>query len=415
MIQTTRLAWPLFGCVAFAIGNRAAAQVTFTSPPRASPAELAVEIANAPADQLYFVEATLARPSSVGEIRAVSSQLEVPRALAYIELGPYVGARPSGMTILALGRMHGSEAARRYAECRALVTVNFGENELRHSPIDEWPVSRLALLASAHVIRELSSGRLLPPIRILDGGPQSADSFRKTEDYARNEITQLLTKPSSVDLPAYCSEFVGAQDAPTLSSGFPRDFRPPAPQQGETFRQLAFRLLGQLPRDTAVTINLKVDFPADVDWLASLVREYGINGMRAELLPEQSSQRVLVDAQLTHTLELAGQVQRIRCQARIGAPNVRTSGEWYADWISVSLSTENAVRLLSHPNLAQATVTGSHPVGDLDRLKGYFERLATTIYEMPRSIEIPAGCEDVYRHNGQEDVGSVSVRPFTAR
>jgi len=114
-------------------------------------------------------------------------------------------------------------------------------------------------------------------------------------------------------------------------------------------------------------------------------------------------------------LEVAGQVHRVMCQSRIGAARVHDSSEWHADWISVSLSTENAVRLLSHPNLAQATVSGSHPIADLDRLKGYYERLATRIYEMPRSIEIPAGCEDVYRHNDQEDVGSVGVRPFSAR
>jgi hypothetical protein len=386
-----------------------APQIRGAAPPSASPAELAAEVEHAAASELYAVDVSFARPTTVGEIRAVSSQLEVPRVLAYVEYGPYVGDRPRGIVILGLGQMYASDEARRHSECRSLVLVNMGENELRERSIDEWPVRKIHVYATAHVVRQLSSGTVLPPAAVIDGATAKPEHLRKLEEYTRNEIIQPIAKPSSVEIPAYCSKLVGAEDSPILSRDFPRDFQPPQAFAGETSRDYAFRLLSQLPPSTAVTIDLKLDFPAGIDFLGSLVEEYDIIGMRADLLPERSDKRIIADAQLTNTLELRPQIHRVRCQMSLGV--AQTTGEWHADWINVSLSSENAVRLLSHPNLSQAKVSGSHPITDLDRLKGYYERLATRIYEMPESIEIAPGCQNVYVHNESYEDGSVSAQP----
>jgi len=390
-------------------GNASSQQIT-----EASPAELAIEIGNAAADQPYGVELRLSRPASVGEIRTVSTQLRIPRGLAYVEYGDLIAGRPRGLQILGLGEMYASDSARQYWECRALVGVNIGENELRNSPIDEWPVSKIHVYATAHIIRELLSGRLLPPATIVDGAPGTPGDLRILEEQVPNELAQPISQPRDVELPDYCSKFVGVIDSPILARDFPRGFLYPEALEGEDFRDHAFRLLGQLPRDTAVTIDLKLDLPANVELLASLVQDYDIRGMRADLVPERSTQRMSVDAELsTLSGDMSAQIHRVRCQMRIGLGGVepQASSEWYADWISVSLSTEDAVRFLSYPNLAQARVTGSHPLAELGRLQGYYESLATRTPEIPRSMEIPPGCESLYIHNDQDEVGSIVALP----
>lgn len=371
---------------------------------RSPAAALATEIRNAAADQLYAVDIQLSGPTSIGEVRAVSTQLGIPRVLAFVEFD-HGGGQGRGLAVLGLGAMYAAAAAKEHSECQALVAVNFnGQSELRSSPIDEWPVNKMHVYATAHVIRELTGGGLLPTA-ILGGGAAQYEHLSKLEEYVRNEASQPISKPNTVSLPAYCAKFVGAVDAPVLTGELPPDIRA---SDNETFRERAFRILGQLPTDTAVTITLKLDFPANVEVLAALVQEYEIRGMQAELVPERSSKRVIADAQLsTYGAARGAQVHRVRCQMRLGGEQPQASSEWYADWISVSLSTEAAVRLLSHPNIKQAQVAGVYPLGDLERLRGYHERLASRIYEMPKSIEIPPDCADIYIHNDEDEPGSV--------
>ena len=96
---------------------------------------------------------------------------------------------------------------------------------------------------------------------------------------------------------------------------------------------------------------------------------------------------------------------------RLGGERPQASSEWYADWISVSLSSEAAVRFLSHPRIAQAQIAGVYPLGELDRLRGYHERLASRIYEVPKSIEIPPDCGEFYVHNDPLEAGSIRLAP----
>ena len=375
---------------------------------RAANTEIAAEIRNAAADQLYAVELGLGRPATVGELRATATELKIPRALAFVEYD-YGGNQARGLVILGLGEMYAAANAREHSECRALLAVNFnGQSDLKSHPIDAWPVHKMHVYATAHVVRDLTSGKR-SPAAILHGSRVELEHLRKLEEYVRNETSQAITKPSTVALPAYCAKFVGAMDTPVLAGELPPDIRQ---SNGATFREHVFRILGQLPADSAVTITLKLDFPANIETLAALVQEYEIRGLQAELVPQRSSKRIIADAQLsTYGAAPAAQVHRVRCQMRLGGEEPQASSEWYADWISVSLSTDAAVRFLSYPKLEQAQVSGVYPITDLERLRGYYERLATRVYEMPRSIEIPGDCGDVYVHNDQDDPGSLFTLP----
>jgi hypothetical protein len=331
--------------------------------------------------------------------------------LAHVEYA-YTGGGPRGALPLGLGELYASDTARHYWECRALVSVGLTPNELSHLPIDEWPVTEFNVFATAYAIKELLSGRLLPPTAIVDGGIARPEDRGIMEKVVETELAQPMWKPPDMDLPAYCLPFIGTVAAPILSRDFPRGFKPPMALQNEDFREYAFRVLGQLPSDTAVTIDLKLDFPANVEVLASLVREYDIKGLRADLVPTRSNTRLLGEAELsTYGGNLDSLVERVGCHLRLGELMYETSGEWYADWINVSLSTENAALFLSYPNIAQATIGGAHPLSELDRLADYYARLATRVNEMPKSIVIPSGCEHVYVHNDQEEVGSIRNAP----
>jgi hypothetical protein len=384
------------------------AQVGTRGLPAGPAGDLTTEIENAAADSVYAVELTFPRRLSVGEIRAIATELAIPRVLAYVEY------TPRSILVLSLGRMYSSEVPRRHSECHALLGLKVTANALAEVPIDEWPTNRINAYATAHTIRELLSGKRLPAAMIVQGYAQKPEHLRILEQQIPVETSQPIAKPDSIDLPPYCSQFVAPVDAPTLSRDFPRGFQPPAAVQGESFRDAAFRLLGQLPPNTAVTIDLKLSIRANIELLASLVQEYDIRGMTAELVPERSSKRVIAQAELSaRGGDLAAQVHRARCHMRIGDEEPQASSEWYADWVSVSLSTESAVRFLSYPDLRQAQVTGAHPIGALERLEGYFERLAGRAYEMPRSMAIPADCANVYVHGNYDEAGTVRAVPFT--
>ena len=380
----------------------------FSASTAAQQAILLTDIQNADPRQLYVVHLRFERPVSIGAVRTVATELIIPRVLAFITYGPVVREQKSGLLIVGLGNMYATETARQHSECRALTHVNSGQpNELRGRTIDDWTVSKINVYANAHIIRELLAGVALPPAVLIDASAAEPEHLRKLEDYTRNEVAQSISTQRNTELPAYCSQFLAPIDSPVLTGGFPPGFRHPETIEGEGFREYAFRLLAQLPSDHAVTIELKLTIAANVDYLASLVRQYDIRGMSAEMVPERSNKRVIAVAELsTFDAQPHAQVHRARCQMRLGGEQPQASSEWYADWISVSLNTENAARFLSYPNLAQARISGSYPGTDLIRLKGYYDRLAERVYDMPKSIKIPAGCDDVYVHNDQEETGS---------
>src|SRR5262245_37806497 len=104
-----------FSFAVLAADTASAQQVPTLQPPR-SGTDLAVEIRNAAADQLYAVELGLGRAVSVGQIRAVSAELKIPRVLAYVEFA-HSGGQGRGLTILGLGEMYATTAAKEHSEC----------------------------------------------------------------------------------------------------------------------------------------------------------------------------------------------------------------------------------------------------------------------------------------------------------
>lgn len=361
--------------------------------------KLREEISDASPEQFFAVHLVFDEPVSIEEIHTASLQLRIPRVLAYVEYGPLIDDRPRNLILLGLGEMYASEAAQRHTRCRALISVGYGEtNELRDQPIGDWVISKFQVQGTAHAIRELQSGSILPAARIVDGQTTKLEHVQILAAYTRDEVSKKIDIPSNFNAPDECEQDVAPIDAPILVAGMDPSLRQLPWLEDDDFRKYAFRVLGTLPPDSAVTVRLKLDFPADVDVLASLVWQYGIEGMSAELVPERSNKRMIVISELSINGESLGdQVKRARCQMRWG-DGPETRSEWYADWVSVSMSLDKAWVFLSYPRFSQARIVGRFPRHDLERLASYFEQSSHKIIEVPEKYEIPLGCDDFYEH-----------------
>jgi len=280
-----------------------------------------------------------------------------------------------------------------------MISIGHGdENELRGQSIEAWIVSKIQVYGTAHAIRELQSGSVLPAATVVDGGSAKLEHVQKLAAYTREEVSKKIEISGNFDAPEQCVRNVAPVDAPVLATGFNSSSNQLPRLDNEGFREYAFRILATLPPDSAVTIDLKLDFPATIDVLASLVRQYGIEGMSAELIPERSDERVIATPELSiHGESLGDQVKRARCQIHLGN-GPQTGSEWYADWVSVSMPLSKAWVFLSYPRFSQAEIVGRFPRGDLERLVSYFERRSERVYEIPERYKIPSDCGDYYKH-----------------
>jgi len=361
--------------------------------------KLKKEISDASPEQIFAVHLLFDKLVTVEEVHAAALLLRIPRILAYIDYGPLLVDRPRNSLILGLGEIYAGEVARRHTQCRALISISIGEeNELRDQPIEAWIVNNIQVYGTAHAIRELQTGSVLPAAKVVDGSSAKLEHVQKLAAYTRDEVSKKIELPANYDAPEQCVQTVAPIDAPILAAGFDPSLSNLPPLADEGFREYAFRVLATLPPDSAVTIRLKLDFPATVDVLASLVWQYGIEGMGAELVPERSDKRVIATPEFSiHGESLGDQVKRARCQMRLG-DGPQNKSEWYADWVSVSMPLNKAWVFLSYPRFAQAKIVGSFPGSDLERLVSYFERKSEKVYEMPEWFKVPPDCGDYYKH-----------------
>ncbi len=357
------------------------------------------EISDASPEQIFAIHLVFEESATVEDVHAAALELRIPRVLAYVEYGTLFVDRPRNSLILGLGEMYASAVARQHTQCRALISISYGEeNELRDQPIEDWIVNKVQVYATAHAIRELLAGSILPAANVVDGSSAELAHVQKLAAYTRDEVSKKIEIPGNFEAPEECDRQIAPVDAPILAAGFDPSLSELPRLKNEGFREYAFRNLSRLPPDSAVTITLKLNFPATVDVLASLVWQYQIEGLSAQLVPERSDKRVIAIAELSiHGESLGNQVKRVRCQMGLG-DGPQTISEWYADWVQVSLPFEKAWVFLSYPHFSQAKIAGQFAVSDLERLKSYYGLRSEKVYEFPESIKIPSGCDDFYRH-----------------
>ena len=369
------------------------------------------EVMLAGADELFLAELRFPETTHVGAIRSFGAQFRVPRILASVDHW-YGNTKPvRGSLMIGLGEMYSSDEARQYTECKAMARIGHTTiDELRGVPIDEWRVQSIYINATAHIIRILINGEQLPKAELVTGGKTIPGELAGLENYTRREIATPIRFERVGDIPDYCVRYFAPLDAPILVGGFPREFEAVTPQSGEGFREYAFRVLARIPANTAVTIRLKLDSPATVDVLADLVEQYDVRGMSAEMVPEYSSKRVIVEAMLSsYAPSLGHQVHRAKCQYGLGGEEPQSSSEWFADWISISLRTEDAARFMTYPRIAHARIDGYFPAVQLERLKDFFESQHSKSFGMPTTMYIPPGCDDVFYHDENMQMGTIGV------
>ena len=357
------------------------------------------QVANAPAEQYFHLQLSLADKIDVETLHTTALELGISRVLAYVRHGPFRNGQALGVVILGLGEFYSSATAVHHTRCRAVISVNSGvDTELRRRPIDAWVVDEIRVDASAHALRELLASSVFRSAAIMDGSEIRPGGIHKLEQYTADEVAKKIDIPGNTNVPEECRDQTTPVNAAVLVSQYDPSLNALPRLEDEDYRAYAFRVLGSLPQYSAVTMTLKLNFPATVEVLAAMVEQYGIDGMTAELVPARSDQKILASAELSiHGATLDSQIGRVRCQMRIGRAR-DVDGEWYADWITVSTSVDNTWAFLSYPRFSQAQITGKFPLEDLQRVRAYHERQAGKAFTMPRSIAIPEGCEPYYRH-----------------
>ena len=166
--------------------------------------KLMKEISDASSEQIFAVHLVFDKPVMVEDVHAAAFQLRIPRILAYIEYGPLFVDRPRNSLILGLGEMYASEVARRHTRCRAMISISYGEeNELRDQSIEAWIVSKIQVYGTAHAIRELQTGSILPAATVVDGQSAKLEHVQKLATYTREEVNKKIA--DTKETPKPCS------------------------------------------------------------------------------------------------------------------------------------------------------------------------------------------------------------------
>lgn len=344
-------------------------------------------IAQADAETLFAVRIVFSSPQSVAELQQNALRLEIPRVLARVRYG----ASKRNTLFLELGEFSAGEAAQSYWRCRAEIRLGHGPvDELASVPINDWPVSEVRIHATAYAIRELTGTVGTVRGQIIEGSAVADRGLAALQSYLSQQVKSKIPVTSNVRIPARCAGMVTDFDSPILVSANRSGLDGVIRREGEGFRRYGFRQLAALPADSAVSIQFKLGPSTTIELLGALVEQYAIEGMYAEMVPGNGDDRVIMPAELSvHGEPMALQLLRFGCRLQLGKLEV---GEWYANWVQVSLPLSQAWTFLSYQQLTTASITGVFPLQDLRRLASYYDQLAQKTYPA-RGAEITDDCE----------------------
>lgn len=346
-------------------------------------------IESSSSDDYFAVTIELDQRMDLGVIRDTVNYLNVPGMTAFVEFGR--SKIPIGM-----GTLYPDDSYPR-GVCEAKISAKLSRSQaLQNIPPEQWLIREFRVYGSADVIRELVSGTNLPPGRITNGARQDRRYEDRMVEVRKREVVRKMQLPSNFTAPATCERFVELVDAPILL-GMPI-FRSQAEVSMNPAALLRQELADRAP-ETPVTLMLNFKSPLSVATLASLVYQYEIDGMSAELVPSGNS-RILVSAELSiHGGSFQDQIDRTECSMRFG-DNIGDSYDtklWFASRAQVSVTVENAWQLISYQNLESARLLANFAPGELTRLENYYHRRATEIVSISGRVIIPDGCERFFQ------------------
>lgn len=380
-------------------GNDEQPKLASQVPSTFSPEQLTDLINMAAADDLFGVHMLFSEPVTVEQVELAAQQLAIHRVVIYTSFPTTQSATRT--MFIGVGEIYAHTAAREFAFCRARMyarSEQHGLDPAYQTPPEHWPVTKIHVYGSANVIRELQAGTILPAAIISDGHPQANDSVRGYQQAAEMEVSLGIQVPDNATIPAGCEAYTRRIDAPTLvGEQFPRQANSEQDTLSRVFQQLAERSL-----DTPVSLKTVFHTNVTLKKLASLVEEFEVDGLAAELTPS-SGDRVIIEAALSiHGATINQQRSRIQCQMALARDRHITQSQgnlvWTTRTATVSVPVFKALRLLTHQNIRDAELLSDFRVGELERLVDYHQKKASEVVHMPNSIAIPEGCNGFMGH-----------------
>ena len=361
--------------------------------------ELNKAISTAPSEQMYSVQMVFDEPVRVDKLRETASYLKILRLLAFVEYGPTHPGHARAQVFVGLGTLYEGEQAWAHETCRArLFAAAFPDDALLRIPAEEWLVKEIHVYGAAHAVRELRSGTFLPSATITDGAAAGAANPQAFISHVKDDLAKKIQVPDNSNVPEECWKFAERYEAPILTGQSMIQSPAYGNEHDPNFRSSIHQLLGERAPNTPVTLQITLNFDATLEEFASLVDEYDIDGLLADLEPADAIGQLMMPAELSiHGASLEDQVRSIRCQMRFGAA-AEIAGEWYADRADVSVSVSKAWRLVSYQNLVDARLITEFEPGALKIVEAYHQGKASEIMRVPPSYAIPSGCSSYIQH-----------------
>jgi hypothetical protein len=377
-------------------------------------------ITGAPADAVFSVQMALDQPASLEQVRAAANELQIPRVLAFVQFPAADATGNSAKVPVAVGELYQDAAAWQHQACRAQIFVSLSRaDELINTPIERWSTTEIHVYGSAHAIRELRAGTVLPGARVIDGVAEEQRHLQAIAAATQRELAEKISIPANFPAPAACRSLTEPIDGPVLfgQSTIPADaLRHPSDAD---FRSLLYRQLSERAPATAVTLRLFFGVEVTVEMLASLVEQYRIDGLVAELMPQDGQRRILEIELSVHGASLADQIIRARCRialanaatetpvslaAGAGSLAIDAADDWYARDAQVSVTAAAAVQLLGHQDLRDAQFVADFPPDELVRLADYHRRKSGEAVQIMSETKVPDGCRRFFQQ--QPSTGS---------
>ncbi len=356
------------------------------------------EIASAPTGTIYSVELRFDKPAKLGDIRDATNRLQILRAVALVEFGPVYNGYAQGRAYVGVGTLYNESGSWTREICRPMmIAKSIRDTSLLRIPAEEWSVDEIRVLGPAEAIRYLLLGESLPPAIILSGRKQDPRHLDKFAAAIKRQHAEKIQVQDKDEIPAECLEFTNRILAPVLSGSPTIQTAEYSGHHNADFQAIIRELLAQRAPITPVTLQVTLRSHAPVEEFAKLVEKYEIDGLAAQLEPEDRNFRISVGASLSiHGEPLADQLRRIRCFLELGdAANY--DGTWLAQYAQVSLPVSKAWDLVSDNNLIDARLLNEYEVGALDKIEAFHRQESAASIELPTSMLIPPGCSN-YMH-----------------
>lgn len=361
--------------------------------------QLHEDIAGAPDGTIFSAEFMFDSPVKLGEIKRIASDLQILRATAMVEFGPAYRGNYRQRTFVQTGTLYNEPGSWDRETCRSrMIALKMPNAFPLDQPAEEWPVSELRVLGPAEALRFLLSGESLPSVVILEGRRQDPRYMDRFVDAIKRQHAEKIQVQDGDVIPEDCLPFTNRILAPILTGT-------PTIQPAEygynhnpEFLEIVRGHLAARSSNTPVTLQIILQAPATVEVFAGLAEQYRVDGMLAEMAPEDTSVRMISGVELSiHGGPYVEQVARFNCQLGLGNSQ-EYDGRWIARHAQISVPVDKAWNIVADERLIDARLLNEFDPGSLERIESYYQMRDSAGLALPESIAIPPGCEPYFHH-----------------